>query len=172
MREIENCVEVRVSGPKEQMKVYLDWIQKSGEYRYSMGIDENEGDPVFFLTPDVQSHECWKFSSSNLKHKTRLYQRLNKEVLKYRVNYMVYYGTHHLSDEIEFDLNEKDYDQAIYPELVRAFNPMPEPIACTEKVSPSGRFSYTRHASSAVSFVEKTNSSTASVFCIVCCAPL
>ena len=92
MREIENCVEVRVSGPKEQMKVYLDWIQKSGEYRYSMGIDENEGDPVFFLTPEVQSHECWKFSSSNLKHKTRLYQRLNKEVLKYRVNYMVYYG--------------------------------------------------------------------------------
>ncbi len=44
MREIENCVEVRVSGPKEQMKVYLDWIQKSGEYRYSMGIDENEGE--------------------------------------------------------------------------------------------------------------------------------
>ena len=130
MREIENCVEVRVSGPKEQMKVYLDWIQKSGEYRYSMGIDENEGNPVFFLTPDVQSHECWKFDSSNLKHKTRLYQRLNKEVLKYRVNYMVYYGTHHLSDEIEFDLNEKDYDQAIYPELVRAFNPMPETIAC------------------------------------------
>ena len=95
-----------------------------------MGVEENEGDPVFFLTPDVQSHECWKFSSSNLKHKTRLYQRLNKEVLKYRVNYMVYYGTHHLSDEIEFDLNEKDYDQAIYPELVRAFNPMPETIAC------------------------------------------
>ena len=111
MREIENCVEVRVSGPKEQMKVYLDWIQKSGEYRYSMGIDENEGNPVFFLTPDVQSHECWKFASSNLKHKTRLYQRLNKEVLKYRVNYMVYYGTHHLSDEIEFDLNEKDYEK-------------------------------------------------------------
>lgn len=130
MREIENCVEVKVSGPKEQMNLYIEWLQKSGEYRYSTGIDKDDSDPAFFLTSQVQKHAFWSFSSSNLKYKIRLYQCLNKKVLKYRVNYMVYYGTHRLSDDIEFHLNEKDYDQAIYPGLVHAFNPMPNVIAC------------------------------------------
>ncbi len=129
MREIENCVEVRVSGPQDQMKIYLDWIQKSGEYRYSTGVEESDTHSLFFLTPSIQEHQFWRFSSSNLKRKIRLYQRLNKNVLKYRVNYIVYYGTHHITDDIEFHLDEKNYEQAILPELVRAFNPRPAAIA-------------------------------------------
>lgn len=129
MREIENCVEVRISGPKDQMKYYLDWIQQSGEYRYSTGVSEYDEDPDFYLTTPIKEHQFWHFSSSNLKHKVRLFQRLKKDVFKYRVNYMIYYGTHHLSDKGEFHLNENDSEQAIFPELVRAFNAMPECIA-------------------------------------------
>lgn len=144
MREIENCVEVRVSGPQDQMKIYVDWIQKSGEYCCSMGVKEADTHPLFFLTSSIQEHQFWSFSSSNLKRKIRLYQRLNKDVLKYRVNYIVYYGTHHITDDIEFHLDEKKYEQAIFPELVRAFNPRPASIAnlCSDLVITTNWGSY------------------------------
>lgn len=129
MREIENCVEVRISGPKDQMKHYLDWIQQSGEYQYATGVNAEVENPNFYLTAPIQDHPFWHFSSSNLKHKVRLFQRFKKEVFKFRVNYMIYYGTHHLSDEVDFHLNEEAYNQAIFPDLVRAFNAMPECIA-------------------------------------------
>ena len=127
--EIENCVEVKISGPKDQMNHYLEWIKQSAEYRYGTGGHQSKENLDYYLTESVNENSCWKFSSSNLKHKVRLFERGKKEVFKYRVNYLINYSNDELTDEAWFQLNEMDHEQAMFQDLVNHFNPMPTCIA-------------------------------------------
>ena len=48
--EIENCVEVKISGSKDQMNHYLEWIKKSAEYRYGTGGHQSKENLDYYLT--------------------------------------------------------------------------------------------------------------------------
>ena len=129
MIEIENYVKVRVKGPKSELKTYIKWLKQSSEYEFSEGAHKGKSSTAFLLTSKIQEHVFWKFSSSDLKHQLHLYEKRPKETLTYEVNYSVYYGTHKLSEQLEFHLDKGLYPKGIYSELVNVFNPLPDAIA-------------------------------------------
>lgn len=129
MSEIENCVEVKVSGPKSQIDVYVNWLKTTTEHRIESGFNKHIWPEDLALTHSQSEDLCWKYLSSNIKRKIKSMYRWKLDVLEYRVNYMVYYGTYTLKDGTVVIINAKDFKRAIYPELVNAFNPIPEIIA-------------------------------------------
>lgn len=129
MSEIENCVEVKVSGPQSQINVYVNWLQTTTEYQVESGFNKQIYLEDFALTPTQSEDLCWKYLSSNIKRKIKSMYHWKLDVLEYRVNYMVYYGTYTLKDGTVVTTNATDFKRAIYPGLVNAFNPIPEIIA-------------------------------------------
>ncbi|MGL4337846.1 MAG: hypothetical protein ACRCST_13215 [Turicibacter sp.] len=125
MVECENYVEVMVSGPRDQLDIYADWLKSSAEYLYGTKFASQIDPNTLFLTENSQKDDVWRFFSCNLKRKIRSYKNRNMDNLEFRVNYSVLFGSHTLENGEKLDLNIINFPDGIYEGLVHAFNPLP-----------------------------------------------
>lgn len=125
MSEIENCVEVRVTGPQDQLDLYVNWLKMTTEYQYESGFNKWIPASALDLCHANVDDSCWRYLSSNIKRKIKSMYRWKLNELEFRVNYMVYYGTYPSSDGTLITHQETDYERGIFPGLVESFNPLP-----------------------------------------------
>ena len=130
MCEVENNVRVSVKGPKEEIETYIQWLKCTQEYQLKSGFGKNIPASKLSLTDFNLAEDSWQFSSTNLKHQIKAFYRWNLKELNYQVNYMVYYGTHPLTNGTLCTNKVEDYQDGIFPELMKAFNPIPAMLAC------------------------------------------
>lgn len=128
MNEVENNVQVRVKGPKEEIETYIGWLKCTEEYRLKSGFNKKIPASRFSLTDFSPLEDTWKFTSTNMRHQIKNFYRWNLDVLTYQVNYIVYYGTSTLANDSTFTIKVENYEEGIFPELVHSFNPIPSMI--------------------------------------------
>lgn len=128
MVECENYVEVVVSGPKDQLDIYADWLRGSGEYVNGTYFEKTINRADLFLTSDLNEDKIWHLASSNLKRKIRTYKNRKMDYLEFRVNYTVLFGAHVLENGETLDNDISNYPNGVYDGLVQNFNPLPSNI--------------------------------------------
>lgn len=129
MYEVENNVRVSVSGPKKEIEMYIHWLKCTEEYQLKSGFRKNIPASCFSLTDFNAKEDMWKFTSTDMKHQIKAFDRWNLKELNYQVNYMVYYEPLTFSNDNMSSAQESGVDTGVFAELVNAFNPIPPMLA-------------------------------------------